>query len=228
VTLKSVVLLSGGLDSVVNLKAARDQGEVARALTFDYGQAAAADEIRAASEVAGRLGVAHAVIELPWYRDLVAKPVMDGGEVAGYQWAAPSDAAASLREAWIPNRNCVFVSIGGAYAEALGADAVVIGLNAEEAQVFPDNSLGFLEKMNGVLGVSTLSRVKAVSHTIGMTKAEIVRFGLEIGAPLDLIYSCYKPAADHRMCGLCQSCARVKAALRANGVIRQFAARFRG
>ena len=224
--MKSVVLLSGGLDSVVNLKAALDRGGVVRALTFDYGQAAAANEIRAASEAAGWLSAAHSVVPLPWYRDLVANPVMGGGEVAGYRGALPDDADAFLKEAWIPNRNCVLVSVGAAYAEALGAASVVIGLNAEEARVFPDNSAGFLERMNGVLAVSTLSGVTAVSYTLGMTKAEIVRFGLEMEAPLELIYSCYKPAVDQRMCGLCQSCVRVKAALKANGVLERLGKRF--
>jgi 7-cyano-7-deazaguanine synthase len=224
--LKTVVLLSGGLDSVVNLKAALDRGEVVRAVTFDYGQAALANEVRAASETADRLGVAHSVIGLPWYRDIIANPLMGKGEVAGYRAGLPQDPAAFLKEAWVPNRNCVFLSIGGAYAEALGADGVVVGLNAEEAEVFPDNSLGFLEKMNGVLGVSTLSRVKAISHTIRMTKAEIVKFGLEISAPLEGIYSCYKASADHRMCGVCQSCVRLRQALRANGALERFDARF--
>jgi 7-cyano-7-deazaguanine synthase len=224
--MKTVVLLSGGLDSVVNLKAAVDQGEVIRAVTFDYGQAAAANEIRAASLAAARLGVRHAVVGLPWYRDITANPLMGGGEVSCHPGELPQDAAACLKEAWIPNRNCVFFSVGGAYAEALGADGVVMGLNREEAAVFPDNSVEFLDKMNEVLGISTLPGVKAVSFTIGMTKPEIVRFGLEISAPLDLVYSCYRPSGDDRMCGTCQSCARVKAALGANGVLERLGARF--
>jgi 7-cyano-7-deazaguanine synthase len=224
--MKTVVLLSGGLDSVVNLKAAVDRGEVVRAVTFDYGQAAAANEIRAASLAAARLGAPHAVVGLPWYRDITANPVMGKGEVSRYLGELPQDAAACLKEAWIPNRNCVFLSVGGAFAEALGAGRVVIGLNREEAAVFPDNSAEFLDKMSEVLGISTLSGVEAVSFTIGMTKPEIVRFGLEISAPLDLVYSCYKPSADDRMCGTCQSCVRVKAALGANGVLERLAARF--
>jgi len=80
--------------------------------------------------------------------------------------------------------------------------------------------------MNEVLGISTLSGVKAVSFTIGMTKPEIVRFALEISAPLDLVYSCYRSSAEDRMCGSCQSCVRVKAALEANGVLERLKARF--
>ncbi|HVP57825.1 MAG TPA: 7-cyano-7-deazaguanine synthase QueC [bacterium] len=224
--MKTLVLLSGGLDSVVNLKAARDQGEVIGAVTFDYGQAASASEIRAASRAAGRLGVGHTIIALPWYRGLVTNPLMGRGAVSSYSGELPRDAAGLLKEAWIPNRNCVFLAIGGAYAEALGADSVVMGLNAEEAAVFPDNSEEFLKRMNGVLSVSTLSGVKAASFTIGMTKPDIVRFGLEISAPLDLVYSCYKASDQDIMCGTCQSCVRTKAALAANGLLGRLGGRF--
>jgi len=225
---KTVVLLSGGLDSVVNLKCALDRGEVLRALTFDYGQAAAGNEVGAASDVTRRLGVSHSVIPLPWYRDLVVNPVMGKGEVAarGERVAAP--ARDLLEEAWIPNRNCVLLAIGAAFAEGLGARGVVVGFNREEAEVFPDNSASFLEKVNAALGLSTLSGVEAVCHTAGMTKVEIVALGLKIGAPLDLVYSCYGRSPDQRMCGRCQSCVRVKAALKANGVFDRYAGRFAG
>jgi len=225
---KTVALLSGGLDSVVNFKCALDRGEVLRALTFDYGQAAAANEIRAASEAAGRFGVVHSVVPLPWYRDLVANPVMGQGEVGRHDERVSEEPAQLLKEAWIPNRNCVLLAIGAAFAEGLGAGGVVVGLNREEAGVFPDNSEDFLQRVNAVFGLSTLSGVEAVCYTAAMSKADIVRLGIEVGAPLDLIYSCYKSGADQRMCGRCQSCARLKAALRANGVLGRHAGRFAG
>ena len=224
--MKTIVLLSGGLDSAVNLKCALDQGEVARAITFDYGQVAFANEARAAGQCAARCGVPHAIVSLPWYGEVAANPVMGRGEIAPHPGGILAGAPALLREAWIPNRNCVLVSIGAAYAEALGARAVVVGFNREEAEVFPDNSRGFLEKINRVLSVSTLSAVEALCYTIDMTKDEIVGLGLRISAPLDLIYSCYRRSDDQRMCGTCQSCLRVKAALRANRVFERYAARF--
>jgi 7-cyano-7-deazaguanine synthase len=170
-------------------------------------------------------------VALPWYRNLVSNPVMGAGEVpcredaaaAGVVTGAPRDL---LKEAWIPNRNCVFLSVGGAYAEALGACGVVMGLNREEAAVFPDNSLDFLESMSRVLAVSTLSGVRALCYTIGMTKREIVELGARIGAPLDLVYSCYRRSADQRMCGVCQSCVRVKAALAESGLTARYGGRF--
>jgi 7-cyano-7-deazaguanine synthase len=224
--LKTVVLLSGGLDSVVNLACAREEGEVVRAITFDYGQAAFGNEVAAAIAVAERYSVPHAVVSLPWYRDIVANPVMGKGLVSRHAGTVPGDPDELLKEAWIPNRNCVFLSMGAAYAESLGACGVVMGLNREEAAIFPDNSVDFLENMNRVLELSTLSGVQALCYTIGMTKREIVELGARSGAPLDLLYSCYQASADQRMCGLCQSCVRVKAALRDCGLLERYGGRF--
>jgi 7-cyano-7-deazaguanine synthase len=224
--LKAVVLLSGGLDSVVNLKCAFDEGEVVEALTFDYGQSAFADEKRAAASCAGRLGVPHRTVELGWYRTLVPGPIAGRGDVASYPAGLPQDRDRLLREAWVPNRNCVFISIGAAFAEARGADRVVIGLNSEEAETFPDNSKPFLDSMNAVLAVSTLTAVQAVTYTGALSKAEIVELGIRVGAPLDVVYSCYRGSDDHRMCGCCQSCVRLKRALEAKNAAGLLKGRF--
>jgi 7-cyano-7-deazaguanine synthase len=224
--LKAVVLLSGGLDSVVNLKCALDEGEVVEALTFDYGQAAFEDEKAAAGSCSERLGVAHRTIELGWYRTLVPAPIRGDDDVASYASGLSRDRARLLAEAWVPNRNGVFISIGAALAEAGGAGRVVVGLNREEAETFPDNSQAFLNSMNKVLAVSTLSAVQAFTYTGDLSKAEIVRLGLEVGAPLEVIYSCYRRSDDGRMCGCCQSCVRLKEALKANDVSGLLEARF--
>jgi 7-cyano-7-deazaguanine synthase len=224
--LKAVVLLSGGLDSVVNFKCALDHGGIELALTFDYGQAAFANERYAAAACAERFGVAHRIIELDWYRDLVPGAISGDGDVQTHETCLPSDADRLLREAWIPNRNCVFTSIGAVFAESLGAGQVVIGLNREEGEVFPDNSGTFLRSIDRVLATSTLSGVRAVSYTEEMSKADIVGLGRQIGAPLDVVYSCYRRSGDHSMCGTCQSCVRLKDALAANGISDILAARF--
>jgi len=224
--LKSIVLLSGGLDSVVNLKVAADRGEVVLALTFDYGQQAFPNEAQAASTCAALVAVPHRVIELNWYKHLLPEP-MTGRE--GFARWSKSDEIGSddaLREAWIPNRNGVFINIGAAFAEFLGADSIVMGLNREEGQVFPDNSRDFLEAANRALAYSTLRQIELVSYTVDLTKAEIVRLGMEIGAPIDHIYSCYQRSSTHRMCGTCQSCVRLKESLEANGILERLKARF--
>jgi 7-cyano-7-deazaguanine synthase len=224
--LKSVVLLSGGLDSVVSFKCAVDEGEVVLALTFDYGQAAFANECRAAAGCAERYGIRHRVVDLGWYEDLLPGGISGRGEVLSFGDRVSEGRDGLLKEAWVPNRNCVFLSVAGAFAEASGAEAIVIGINREEAEVFPDNSEDFRDAINKVLGISTLSGVRVVTYTAELTKKEIVKLGRRIDAPLDLIYSCYKKSEDQRMCGSCQSCVRLKSALRENGLLTELNGRF--
>jgi 7-cyano-7-deazaguanine synthase len=219
-------LLSGGLDSIVNLKCAIDESEIALALTFDYGQIAFTDEAAAAVGCAKRYSLRHEIVELGWYRALADRPLVGRGPMRQYPQGLNSKKESMLEEAWLPNRNCVFLSIAAAYAEALGADAVVIGANRDEAEVFPDNSQAFLDSMTRVLSTSTLTGVRATSYTADLSKREIVELGIRIGAPLELVYSCYKPSVDRRMCGLCQSCVRLKDALRDSGVLDRYEARF--
>jgi 7-cyano-7-deazaguanine synthase len=224
--LKTVVLLSGGLDSVVNLKCAVDESEVVLALTFDYGQAAFANEKRAAAGCAERYGIRHHVADLTWYGELLPGAVSGRGEALSFGDRLPEGRDGLLNEAWVPNRNCVFLSIGAAFAEASGAGGVVIGLNREEAEVFPDNSVRFREAVNTVLGISTLSGVRVITYTGEMSKKEIVGLAKRIDAPLDIIYSCYRKSEDQRMCGSCQSCVRLKTALRENRLLGDLEGRF--
>jgi 7-cyano-7-deazaguanine synthase len=224
--MKTIVLLSGGLDSIVNLKIAADGGSVTLAITFDYGQAAFDNEQRAAAAASARCGVPHSTVGLPWYRDVARSALMGDGRASDCPEPLLADRGELLEEAWIPNRNGVFVSIAAAYAEGLGVEAVVIGANREEAVVFPDNSVDFLEAANRLFAFSTLTGVRAVSYTAGLDKKEIVERGLAIGAPIELAYSCYRRSPDQRMCGMCQSCARTKGAFRSAGVLERYAGRF--
>jgi len=223
--LRFIVLLSGGLDSIVNFKCAEERGSIETALTFDYGQAAAENEIRAAAECAGRFGVRHEVVELAWYGGLLPEAMSGRVEEGQLKRGGPDTGGSMLEQAWVPNRNGVFVNIGAAFAEASGADAVVIGLNLEEAEVFPDNSEAFMKSSTRALRNSTLSEVEVVSFTTLLSKREIVRLGLDNDSPLDLVYSCYEASADQRMCGTCQSCARLKAAIEGEH-LAPFAGRF--
>jgi 7-cyano-7-deazaguanine synthase len=225
--LKAVVLLSGGLDSVVNFKCALDEGEVLLAITCDYGQVAFADEAGSASDCAERFGVPHETVSLGWYAALIDNALAGVGELRP---VSREDIAARnrslLEDTWVPNRNAVLVAVAAAFAESMGADTVVAGFNAEEAVLYPDNSAEFVGRANALLEVSTLSGVKVKSYTIDLDKAEIVALGVRNGAPLDLVYSCYKKSREGLMCGTCQSCVRLKASLEANGLLAEHAGRF--
>ncbi|NLO08101.1 MAG: 7-cyano-7-deazaguanine synthase QueC [candidate division WS1 bacterium] len=209
--MSSVLLLSGGLDSLVAAWAARESHPPALALTFDYGQRAAAREAEAALCIAAEIGVDHRLIKLPWMSRLTP--------------ASLSDPASDLAEAddasvWVPARNAVFISIAAAHAEAMGAEAIICGFNAEEAATFPDNSPEFVRRCDAMLELATQNHPRVISPTLDLTKREIVSLGIETGAPLHLTWSCYGPGPEH--CWQCPSCRRLQAALEEAGCYEQW------
>ena len=211
---RSIILLSAGLDSAVNLQRAHQKTKVALALTFDYGQLAAAREISAARAMCRRLKVRHKVVRLPWLHDISGAAITrDEREIPLPRIEDLDTAAAeqSARAVWVPNRNGVFVNIAASFAEALDCGLLVAGFNAEEAATFPDNSPQFVRAINRALRFSTLRRPRLASYTQNLDKAAIVRLGREIGAPLDLVWSCYRGGREH--CWRCESCLRLKRAL---------------
>jgi 7-cyano-7-deazaguanine synthase len=217
---RCIVLLSGGLDSVVSLTCACGQSKVCLALTFDYHQRAVSREIEAAKECCRRLKIAHRVLRLDWLAEITktalvdrAKdiPRVDEKDLEGNSQSSIE----AMKAVWVPNRNGLFIQIAAAYAETLGAQMIITGFNLDEGRRFSDNSPAFVEAVNRSLALSTLETVRVVSYTQHLTKSEIVQLGMEMDAPLDVIYSCY--AGEERMCGLCESCARLKRAFVSTG-----------
>jgi len=212
---KNIVLLSGGLDSTVAFKKVRDTADVILALTFDYGQRAAKKEIEAAAAISARYAVAHRVVTLPWLKEITTTALVSRGSALPRLERAELDekdvSMASAEKVWVPNRNGVFINIAAAFCEALRADHVVAGFNAEEAATFPDNSEAFVEAINGSLAYSTLTGTSVIAPMSGLNKREIIRLALKIDTPLDLVWSCYD--GGNRMCGQCESCLRLKRGL---------------
>jgi 7-cyano-7-deazaguanine synthase len=212
----SILLFSAGLDSTVNLKMAADDGKVFCALTFDYGQRAAEREAEFTARACRRLAVRHEIIRLPWLKRITTSALVNRrAEVPKPKPARLDDPAAAARTAakvWVPNRNGVFLAVAASFAEAAGVEQIVSGFNAEEAATFPDNSVAFLNATNRALRFSTMTGVRAVSYTAKLRKTEIVRLGMKIGAPLDLVWCCY--FGGKRICGECESCRRFLRAVR--------------
>ncbi len=212
----SIVLLSGGLDSTVSLSQALREGEVKLCLTFDYGQQARFKEINAAAEIAGFYRLKHRVIPLPFLREITAtslvNPDADMPEPGEKDLNRPGKMAEAARSVWVPNRNGVFINIAASFAETMGCRQIVTGFNAEEAGTFPDNSREYLNACNQALSFSTLSRVRVLSYTQMLNKAEIVRLGRRLGAPLQHVWPCYR--GGEKICGRCESCRRYLRALK--------------
>ena len=212
---KVVVLLSAGLDSTVNAyEAIKHHHEVVLALTFNYGQRAASKDVEHSAKLAQHLGVPHKVVELPWFKDfnksslLVESQEVPTGSAVEIDNLQKSEETA--KSVWVPNRNGIFLNIAAAYAEALGADAVIPGFNAEEAATFPDNSREFLKQATKSLWYSTSNHVTVGCYTAHLKKPDIVRLGQGLKIPWELIWPCY--FSGDQWCGQCESCLRSKRA----------------
>ncbi|MGE0478959.1 MAG: 7-cyano-7-deazaguanine synthase QueC [Phycisphaerae bacterium] len=215
----AVVLLSGGLDSATTLAIAlREQAAVA-ALSFRYGQRHFV-EIDAASAVARRLGVRdHVVVEI----DLR----VFGGSALTADIAVPKDCDPQRGDeipiTYVPARNTIFLAYALALAEVRAATDVYIGVNAVDYSGYPDCRPEYVAAFERVAGLATRAAVEGGpvrirAPLIAMSKAEIIRRGLELGVPYELTRSCYDPNAAGEACGHCDSCQLRRAGFAAAGV----------
>jgi 7-cyano-7-deazaguanine synthase len=209
---KSVILLSGGLDSAVNLAFCAERDEPVLALTMNYGQKAFEREKEAAQRLAHYYDVPHQVIVLDWFKNLGESALQKKESAIPHfkinELDEKSRTESSAKMVWVPNRNGAFINIAASFAEALRANRVVVGFNKEEAETFPDNSQSFLEAANQALSYSTANQVEVFSYTTQMNKREIVKALAELSRPFPLswVWSCYEGGKES--CGECESCRR--------------------
>jgi 7-cyano-7-deazaguanine synthase len=207
---RAVVLLSGGLDSATAAALATREGYELYALTIRYGQTHA-QEMAAARRVAAALGVVrHVELDV----DLAAF----GGSALVGDGAIPKDRAAAddgIPATYVPARNTVFLSLAMAWAEVLGAERIVIGVNAVDYSGYPDCRPEYIAAFEYLASLATRAGVEGGTLRIWaplqhLTKAGIIRVGLELGVDYSLTHSCYDPATDGGPCGRCDSC-RIRA-----------------
>ena len=209
---KSIILLSGGLDSLVSLGLKKDELNISLALTFDYGQKSLAQEIDASSKISKYYDIEHKVINLNWLKDITNTALVSDKEVpAAADLEMSEDTAKSV---WVPNRNGLFLNIAGSFADSYGYDYILIGANKEEGQTFPDNTQEFINSINEEFMYSTRKQPKVVAPLINYNKNDIVMLALKHGVPLEYTRSCYQGGEQH--CGICESCTRLKHALQTN------------
>ncbi|OEF98515.1 7-cyano-7-deazaguanine synthase QueC [Desulfuribacillus alkaliarsenatis] len=211
----AVVLLSSGLDSVVSMAMALDQGyDVELTITVDYGQVAAKKEIEQAVLLTRHYGLKHKVIDIKsMMADITSGlltgtiPAIDESELDNFEIASKT-----AEKVWVPNRNGLLINLAAMFAESLGCSRVITGFNVEEASTFPDNSVEFVQAINNSLKYSTANSVQVLSLTQELNKNEIIEQAIELHVPLELIWSCYY--GGQRMCGTCESCKRLYRALK--------------
>jgi len=204
--LRAVVLLSGGLDSYTAAAIAKAQRFALHALTIHYGQ-------RHAREVQSARAIAHALgIERHLELEVDLRPI--GGSSLTSDASVPRDRdpkGADIPSTYVPARNTIFLSLALGWAEVLGANDIVIGVNALDYSGYPDCRPEFIGAFERLANLATRAGVEGARfrvHTplITLSKAEIIRRGIELGLDYGLTHSCYDPEPDGRPCGRCDSC----------------------
>ncbi|MDP1025687.1 7-cyano-7-deazaguanine synthase QueC [Sphingomonas sp. KR1UV-12] len=200
----AVVLLSGGLDSMVAAARARAAGHRLLALSLNYNQRHQV-ELAAARRVAQALGAERHIV-MPM--DLSAF----GGSALTADIAVPKDGVGEgIPVTYVPARNTIFLSLALGWAEAAGARDLYIGVNALDYSGYPDCRPEFIAAFEGLAELATKAGVEGQPFRIHaplqhMSKADIVREGVRMGLDLGLSWSCYDPAPGGLHCGLCDSC----------------------
>ena len=215
---KAVSVLSGGLDCTVATCVFSKDYEI-HAITFDYGQKAFKRELEASKEICNKMNWTHEVIALPWLAQISNSSLNTSQEIPEVSNEDLDDLNKSQESAssvWVPARNTVFTSIALSYAESIGAEAIIVGWNGEEGATFPDNSKEYLEKFNELIDVGSPEKIRIEAPLIDLNKEEIVTLGVDVGAPMELSYSCYK--GKEKQCGVCESCMRRKRAFEKLGI----------
>jgi 7-cyano-7-deazaguanine synthase len=206
---KAVALLSGGLDSTTATAIALREGYAVYAMSFRYGQRHAV-ELESASRSALALGVEkHLIVDI----DLRAI----GGSALTSDIAVPKQRSAAemssgIPATYVPARNTIFLSFALAWAETLCAEDIFIGVNALDYSGYPDCRPEYIEAFERMANLATKAgvegqmRLRIHAPLIAMTKAEIIKKGLELGVDYSLTHSCYDPTPEGLACGKCDSC----------------------
>jgi 7-cyano-7-deazaguanine synthase len=200
---KAVVLLSGGLDSMVCAALAREAGFQVFALTIDYHQRHRV-ELEAAKRSAAILADRHIILPI----DLTAF----GGSSLTSDVAVPKGGVeAGIPSTYVPARNTVFLSLALAWAEAAGARDLFVGVNALDYSGYPDCRPDFIAAFEAMANLATKAGVEGEPFTLHaplqhMTKADIAREAARLGLDAGMTHSCYDPAPDGAACGLCDAC----------------------
>ena len=206
---KAVVLSSGGLDSTTVMAIAKHEAFELYSLSFDYGQRHSF-ELEAARKVAEAFGVhKHMVINID-LKKIGGSALTDNIEVPKAN--TEESIAAEIPVTYVPARNTIFLSYALAWAEVLQSSDIFIGVNAIDYSGYPDCRPEYIDAFQRMAnlatkaGVQGITQIKIQTPLINMTKAQIIRKGIELGVDYALTHSCYDPSSQGLACGRCDSC----------------------
>ncbi len=197
---KTIVLLSGGMDSVSVLYDVARSHDVVSTLSFDYGSKHNPKELPFAMWHSKRLGVHNHVVNLGFMGELFSSDLLrTGGAIPDGHYEE-----ASMKKTVVPFRNGIMLSIAGGLAESVGAQYVAIAAHAGDHAVYPDCRESFMLAMGDAIRLGTYAEVRILRPFIDLTKAQIARRGHDLGVDFSQTWSCYKGGEIH--CGNCGTC----------------------
>jgi len=197
---KTIVLLSGGMDSTVALHDAAAHGPVVLGLSFDYGSKHNARELPCAARQCARLGIPHKIVRLDFMNGLFQSDLLlSGGAVPDGHYEE-----ATMRKTVVPFRNGIMLSIAAGAAESVGAQILVIAAHAGDHAIYPDCREEFMGPMAAAIHAGTYAGILLKRPFMNKTKADLVRRGVALGVDFAQTWSCYKGGDIH--CGTCGTC----------------------
>ena len=196
----SVVLVSGGMDSVTALYHAKAHGPVLAGLSFDYGSKHNASELPFAAWHCARLGVRHEVVSLDFMDRLFASDLLrSGGEIPDGHYAEET-----MKRTVVPFRNGILLAVAAGFAESVGAGRLVIAAHSGDHAIYPDCREPFLAAISTAVTEGTYARLVVERPFVHLDKAAIAREGAALGVDFSRTWSCYKGGERH--CGVCGTC----------------------
>lgn len=197
--MKTIVVLSGGMDSAVTLAiAVKNFGkDDVIALTFDYGQRHER-EMDAALSLTKHFGVKHIVFEVPLWK-------IGGSSLTDNTINVPDQQEnGKVTSTYVPMRNTIFIALAAAYAEVLGCKHIFVGFNYIDSGRYPDTTYSYVDVANSLLAIGSRDSPVVEAPLVRLTKAQIVQEGEKLNVPWDLSWSCYK--GGYIPCGSCSAC----------------------
>lgn len=197
---KLVALISGGMDSVAALYAARVNHQIVAGLSFDYGSKHNHREIPFAKYHCDKFGVPHRAINLSFIGETFKSNLLkSGGSIPEGHYEE-----ATMKQTVVPFRNGIMLSIAAGFAESLDAEGVVIAAHSGDHAIYPDCREDFMRSMGDAIRFGTYAQIEIVRPFIKLTKAQIAAEGSRLGVDFSLTWSCYKGGELH--CGACGTC----------------------
>jgi len=209
---KTVLIYSGGIDSTVLLYDLLNSGHDVQALSVNYGQRHS-KELDCAKSLCKQLNVEHHVADLT-----ALNPLLSGSSLTSPHVQVPEGhyEDESMKATVVPNRNMILLSIATGWAMSTGASSVSYAAHSGDRAIYPDCREEFADAMNSVMEIAGWDKVSLNRPFSSLTKADIVKFGDELGVPFEQTWSCYKGGQVH--CGVCGTCVERREAFQLAGV----------